>query len=52
MTVYAIYAISNDDLKASIAETFGKVEAKTKARQDIKAKVQDRMNRLMENAQF
>ena len=51
-TIYAVYAISNDDLKASIAETFGKVEAKTKAQQDVKAKLQDRMNRLIENAKF
>jgi len=49
---YAIWAISNDDLNASIAETFGKVSATTRQQQDMKRKLEDQMKRLMDSADF
>jgi len=49
---YAVWAISKDDLNASIAETFGKVAATTRQQQDIKKKLEDQMKLLMESVDF
>jgi len=49
---YAVWAISNDDLNASIAETFGRVAASNRQQQDIKKKLEDQMKRLMESVDF
>jgi hypothetical protein len=51
-TYYVIYSISQEDLKASIDETFGKVETKNKTEQELKVKLKDQMDRLMENINF
>lgn len=51
-TCYVIYSISDADLKESIAMTLGKVEAKTRQQQDIKKKLEEQMNRLMESVDF
>jgi hypothetical protein len=49
---YAVYAISEDDLKASIAGTFGKVEARTAQQADLKARIQAQMEDLIASADF
>jgi hypothetical protein len=49
---YAVWAISQDDLNASIAETFGKVAATTRQQQDMKRKLEDQMKQLMESVDF
>jgi len=50
--VYSVWGISKDDLNASIAETFGKVNATTRQQQDMKQKLEDQMKRLMESVDF
>jgi hypothetical protein len=49
---YVIYSITDDALESSIAETFGRVEAKTRQQSDIKAKLEDQMIRLIDKAKF
>jgi hypothetical protein len=49
---YVIFSIADDALESSIAETFGRVEAKTRQQADIKAKLEDQMVRLIDKAKF
>jgi hypothetical protein len=49
---YAVWAISKDDLNASIAETFGKVVATTRQQQDMKRRLEDQMKQLLESVGF
>jgi hypothetical protein len=51
-TYYVVYSISDADLQASINETFGKVEARTREEEDVKVKLEDQMNQLLENIRF
>jgi hypothetical protein len=51
-TVYAVYSISDTDLKASIDETLGKVVAKTEAEQELKDKLADQMDDLVRSVKF
>jgi hypothetical protein len=51
-TAYAVYAISDADLKASIEETLGKLVAKTQAEQGLKDQLQNQMDDLVKSVQF
>jgi hypothetical protein len=50
--IYAVWAISKDDLNASIVETFRRVDVTTRQQQDMKKKLEDQMKRLMESVDF
>jgi hypothetical protein len=51
-TAYAVYSISDADLKASIEETLGKVAAKTQEEQELKDKLADQMDDLIRSVNF
>jgi hypothetical protein len=51
-TYYVIYAISDADLKESIARTFGKIEAKSQKERELKAEMESQMSGLISNAKF
>ncbi|MDR1429448.1 MAG: hypothetical protein LBI85_04090 [Spirochaetaceae bacterium] len=51
-SVYAVYAISEDDLKASIAETFGRIEARNAQQEELRNRIQSGMENLIAGARF
>jgi hypothetical protein len=51
-TAYAIYSISEADLKASINETLGNVVAGTQTEQELKDELSAQMDNLVRSVKF
>ncbi|GHT85691.1 hypothetical protein FACS1894137_10300 [Spirochaetia bacterium] len=51
-TAYALYSISEADLRASIDETLGKVAAQTQEEQGVKNRLQDQLDDLVRGVKF